>query len=175
MSWKTAEAEGDADERISRQEMLGSCPHQRHSSTQGGAAVCADQQPMELGEKQCPHRSREGQRNQPRSGHTHASGEYGSALTLPGCWCSHRGPRADDHPLTARTCPQCPEGECQGSSSAGIMQGLCEGLPHRDGPSTAVMPGEHPALHGPLASLEASSPCGPQPSYHHWIPTVPDS
>lgn len=117
---------------------------------------------------------------------TRASGDDGSPLPLPGCWCrcphwglqSCRPPAAGAPwspgtaatPETTRTCLWGPEGGCQGSSWAGFMQGLCEGLPPRDGPSTAVMSGVHPPPHGPPAAMVPSSPCGSQPWCHHWLP-----
>lgn len=70
MSLKTAGAEGDAGERISGEEMSGLRPHHRHTNTPGGAAARAEQQALEPGATQRPRRSREGQRNQPRSSHT---------------------------------------------------------------------------------------------------------
>lgn len=179
---KTAEPGGDTDETISGEEMLSPRPHHRHTSTPRGAAACTEQQPMEAGVKQCPHRSRERRRNWPRNSHTCASGEYGTPLPLLACWCQcpHQGlhscrPLSAGVPwspglattlLTARTCPQCSERGCQGSSWAGVM---CEGLLARDGSSTAVTSGEHLALHGPLASVAPSSPW-PLARYHHWLP-----
>lgn len=80
-------------ERILGEEMSSPHRHHRHTSTHRGAAVCAEQQPLEPGVTQCPHRSRDGQRNRLRSSYTRASGEYGAPLPLLSCCCQcpHRG------------------------------------------------------------------------------------